>query len=98
MIIKTKYGEYDVKPVWGRYASGNRSLRLFSREDGIPVMVVSVDLNVELKDDEMLIKNWSENEGILEELQRYEIIGKVIEEIPTGFVHAQRVKLINYDR
>lgn len=94
MIIKTKYGEYDVDLVWGTYPSGRKSMKLIDKKEGYPIMIATVDLPVHLEPDEILIKNWSENEGILEELQRLSIIGEVIEEVPTGFVKAHKVKLL----
>lgn len=94
MIINTKYGEYDVDVVWGTYPSGRKAMKLFDSKNGMPILIATVDLPVHLEEDEILIKNWSENEGVLEELQRLGLIGEVLEEVPTGFVKAHKVKLL----
>ena len=49
---------------------------------------------VELNDDEVLIKSWSENVGIKEALIDAGIIGPLLERIPTGWVSASKHKLL----
>ena len=69
-------------PVIGRYANGQTSIQLVD-EDGMPFMTASVAYdsgvldeiyNIKLEKDSVIIKNYSENEGILEALIEAEII------------------------
>ena len=69
-------------PVIGRYANGQTSIQLVD-EDGMPFMTASVAYdsgvldeiyNIKLEKDSVIIKNYSENEGILETLIEAEII------------------------
>jgi hypothetical protein len=55
-------------------------------QDGEPFMTASVAHDVNIADDCVIIKNYSENEGILEALIEAGIIEKPFCEIPTGFV------------
>lgn len=85
--------------VFGKYGNGRTAIELIGAEgsewEGEPVAIASVNIwQAPLKDNEILIKNWSENEGILEVLQRAKIIGPVITTVPTGFVYAHQCELL----
>ena len=78
----------ELTPVMSRYANGQNSIRLVD-SDGMPFMTASVAIDhelVQLEDDEVIIKNYSENEGILEALIEAGIIEKPFAEIPVNFV------------
>ena len=68
-----------------KYANGQNAMQLVD-QDGIPFMTASVAHDVNIDDDCVIIKNYSENEGIMEALIEAEIIEKPFCEIPTGFV------------
>lgn len=71
------------------YGNGQNCLRIF--ENGMPYMTASVSLvNENQADNEVFIKNWSENDGIMQDLMASGIIGPVMQYIPTGFVEATR--------
>ena len=72
-------------PVIGEYANGQTSIQLVD-QDGMPFMTASVAHDVNIPDDCVIIKNYSENEGILQALIEAGIIEKPFCEIPTGFV------------
>lgn len=66
-------------------------------DEGELYMTVSVNLPehaTKLKPNQTFIKNWSENQGILEALQEQNIIGPVLFSVPTGFVEAQAVEIL----
>jgi hypothetical protein len=92
--LKTPYSNYTVSLEWNEYGSNGRTaLALIDAEDGFPVMMVTVNIpDAHLEPDEMIIKNYSENEGVLEFLQENNIVGPVIRTVRTGFVSAQVVK------
>lgn len=71
--------------VMSRYANGQNAIQLVD-QDGMPFMTASVAYDVNIAIDCVIIKNYSENEGILEALIEAGIIDKPFMEIPTGFV------------
>jgi len=75
------------------YPNGSTALRLLT-PDGETLAVATVALDILPDEGNVFIKNWSENEGILESLQDAGVVGPVIRELPTGFVKAQEVKLL----
>jgi hypothetical protein len=68
-----------------RYHSGNVCLNLIDAKDHFPYMCATV--NVEgLSEDEVAIKNYSENEGILDTLVTEGVIKPPHRHIKSGFV------------
>lgn len=58
-----------------RYNNNNRTaITLYEEETGEPFMHATVNLPADLNDDEVFIKNYSENEGIAEALTEAGII------------------------
>jgi hypothetical protein len=86
MKLKTTYSEYDVSLSWGNYSNGRKALRLIDQEDGLPVMTATVNVpEAELAEKEIIIKNYSENEGVLGFLQENGIVGPVKRMLGVGF-------------
>lgn len=70
---------YDVKAVKKQYYDGSLALVLICKEDGQTYAKASVNLDSEkhkLKKDEVIIKTYSENEGILDVLLKHKIVKK----------------------
>ncbi len=64
--LKTNYAEYTVILTGGSYANGRKAIRILDAEDGSPVMTATVNVPDEhIEPDEVIIKNYSENEGCL---------------------------------
>ena len=80
------------------YKNGVTALVLYDVNDGEEVFTATVSLPEyqlqEAKDDITFIKNWSENEGILECLVENEIVENLQIQVPTGFVMAHMVKVL----
>tara|TARA_R110002073_G_C9206384_1_gene558557 strand:+ start:253 stop:567 length:315 start_codon:yes stop_codon:yes gene_type:complete len=84
-MIKTQtvnFNGEDLTIVMGKYANGQNSIQLMD-DEGHPYMTASVAYdsgvldeiyNIKLEKDSVIIKNYSENEGILEALIEAEII------------------------
>jgi hypothetical protein len=91
-----KFGQYQLVPQFGQYRNNNRvSITLIDAEDGIPFAVATVNLPDEpLEENEIAIKNHSENEGILWALQEAGIVGQVKREVQSGFVRIPIVELL----
>tara|TARA_B100000927_G_scaffold120750_1_gene97414 strand:- start:1314 stop:1595 length:282 start_codon:yes stop_codon:yes gene_type:complete len=75
----------ELTPIIGEYANGQTSIQLVDR-DGMPFMTASVAHDVNIPDDCVIIKNYSENEGIMQALIKAGIIEKPFCEIPVNFV------------
>lgn len=93
--IHTTYGSWKVKMLWGKYSNGRPRLQLLDAKDGYPVMVPTVNVpEARLDTNEVVIKNWSENEGILESLQDLGIIGPVKRSVQCGFCEGHIVDVL----
>lgn len=99
MIWKSKYAMYqDCKFRPGRYGNGNLALQVESFTDGI-VCTCSVNPGVQLPNNELAVKDWSENEGMVEELKRHKVIfGDPVKTLNTehGFVKIKVFALTDY--
>lgn len=85
---------WDCYIKFGQYQNGRIAMQLFDVEDHEPVCTVTVNLpDEDVPDGYVLIKDWSENEGIYDVLHKAGIIGKVERKIPTGHVLAYQCKL-----
>ena len=77
-----------------KYSNGRVAIVLIDEEDGLDLLTATVNLPYEdLQKGEAFIKNWGENEGVLEFLQSNNIVGPVKGNVPSGFVQAQIVDL-----
>lgn len=106
MFFPTTYtftGKYDSSPTdvllhCGKYANGRLALRLVNLE-WEPLLTVTVNLpEVLLQADEVAIKDWSENEGVLDFLLTNRIVQRTGRVVPTGFVEAPICKFLLYDQ
>jgi len=95
------------KPVWSddpytlgveyrEYHEGGTSIELFDIEDGEPYMTATVWVEG-LKDNEVAIKNHSENEGILQVLIDAGIISEPKRVVQSGFVVIHICDLMSVD-
>tara|TARA_Y100001938_G_C7984898_1_gene376381 strand:+ start:287 stop:568 length:282 start_codon:yes stop_codon:yes gene_type:complete len=75
----------ELTPIIGEYANGQTSIQLVD-QDGMPFMTASVAYDVNIPGDCVIIKNYSENEGIMQALIEASIIEKPFCEIPVNFV------------
>lgn len=92
--FKTRHG----LPVSGcafrvaRYRStGNLALQVVDAE-GV-VCTCSVNPDEKLGDDVLCVKDYSENEGVLDELRRLGVVGEVVQTIPSGWVEFKVAEL-----
>ena len=69
MEIKVRFKQWDCIIGKGKYGNGRIALQLIDANDGSMVAVATVNLpDVELNPGEIIIKNYSENEGMLNTL------------------------------
>ena len=77
-----------------RYNNGRTCLQVISAS-GKFLCTATVNLPEALvPEGHVLIKNYSENEGVLDALIKAKVIGEPIAEIPTGFVFVQLCPLL----
>jgi len=86
----------------GYYGAGNRlAIQLLSDEEnadkgvfyGEPIAVATVNIpEVPLKENELIIKDYSENSGMLDALKKFGFISETKREITSGFVTVQVVE------
>ena len=98
MIITPKHSKhvpnksFPLRIILEKYPSGNTRINLTQK--GLRSMTATSDLGFPIPKNLVLIKNYSENEGILKDLQEAKVIGEVIEEIPSGFIKLQLCELL----
>lgn len=94
-VLKTPYETYNVSLKTGKYTDGRTFLQLIDTEDGCPVMMATVNIpDAHLEKDEVIIKNYSENEGVLEFLIENGIVSKPLRTVSSGWVTCPIVKLL----
>lgn len=79
----------------GIYPNGRIAIGLVKTEDREPMLIASVNLPYEFIDEnEVAIKNYSENEGVLDVLIEAQVISAPIRFAKSGYIQAPICKLI----
>lgn len=93
-----KFKKWDCKVVKEHYNNLVIALCLYDVNTNEPVAIATVNLpqyGLESSDDNLtFIKNWAENEGILECLVENGIVEDLDRKVPTGNVWANLVKVL----
>ena len=79
------------------YQNDRTAILLHELESNDPGLVATATVNIpdaEVGMNEVLIKDWSENEGMVEALQRAGVIGPVLEMVPVGYTAASKHELL----
>jgi hypothetical protein len=92
-------GNIVVRLVWSTYRSNNRSaLELVDPRTGEPFTTATVNLpGVQLADDEIILKDYSENEGMLRSLVDAGVVQDMGRRERTGFVTCPVVRVLRRD-
>lgn len=96
MSTKFMYRE-KVTLGWDRYLNGRPCLQLLSVEPIRGELFATASTNIpeaHLEEGEILIKDWSENTGILAELVRHKIVEDTGRRVRTGHVEAAVCRLL----
>lgn len=88
--MKIRFRNNECKIIYSRYVNNQRiAISLVDLITHEHYLVATVNLtNEDLEYNEVAIKNWSENEGILEALIKAHIISPPHRQIPVGFTIA----------
>lgn len=94
--FQTKFGSsYQVHLTVGKYRNGQTSLQLIDAVDGTPVATASVSLpDIDLDENEIIVKDYSENEGMLDFLLENNIVEMRSEYLEVGYHICSVVKLL----
>ena len=86
-MARVKFLDWDCDVLLKKYANGRNAIELVDLYDGQRVAIATVNLpDVDLADDEVIIRNYSETEGVLEVLITAGIIEQTGEMVSSGFV------------
>ena len=78
-----------------RYGNNRIAIECLDVVDGSPVAVATINLpDQPLKDNEIFIKDYSENSGMLDSLMAAGIVSAPIEMVKSGFVEIPKCKLL----
>lgn len=66
------------------YSTGNLGLKLVSKEDGMPVMSCTICMNNSLRENQVIIKDYSENKGIYNALLENNLIKAYSRRVTVG--------------
>src|SRR4051812_12345873 len=89
----TQHKVYDVWIELGKYANGRTAITLHDDEGQVACATVNLP-EYDLQLGEVIIKSYSENEGMFEFLTRNNIVGATGREIQTGYVKVHVCKLL----
>jgi len=91
-MYKVKFKDWDCYVQKTKYFDGNTALILLDQEDHVPVATATINHH-SLDKDEVAIKNYSENTGMLKALENAGIVQKT-REINQGYVTIPVCKLL----
>lgn len=94
--LDTKYsGKIDIALQFNEYVQGGTAITMVSRTEGYPEPWTTLTTWIEgLKEDEVAIKNYSENEGMLEWAIENGIVARPHRWVPQGWVSFPVCKLL----
>ena len=93
-----KFQEWNCLVQYSNYKVNNqKAIRLVDAEDGCPIATASVCIDYDFNNNETAIKNWSENEGMLEALVKNSVVKDTGKRVPCGFTEAAIVEILYPD-
>jgi hypothetical protein len=93
--VVIQFKKYKCRIEKMKYSNGRIALKLTDVNDGSPVAVASVNLvDEDLANNEIAIKNHSENEGMLDVLVKANLVSKPIRYVQSGYVVIPICKLL----
>lgn len=94
METKVNFLNTDCNVEIGRYPNGRIAIQLIDAEDGEPFATATINIPMEsLAKDEVIIKNYSKNEGIEPSLIEAGILLEKVRMVGSGFTHVPVYKI-----
>ena len=96
ILHKNPYGDeiYTLRVDIAKYQNGQTAIKLFDVADGFPYATASLAIDGVLQPDEVAIKNYSENEGVLHSLISAKVVAKPHRFKNQGYVQVPICKLL----
>ncbi len=92
-----KFNNFEVKISFGRYPNNRPYIILLDKKERNKILNCTVNLpHDEIADDEVAVKNYSENAGMLSFLYENQIISKPVRFIESGYVVIPICKILKY--
>lgn len=88
------YGEYQVAVSFAKFTNGQTAISFIDVEDGMAFCKATVSIPETLSENEVAVKNWSENEGVLDTLVNNNIVKKPHRYVSSGHVSIPICELI----
>lgn len=93
--MRVKFKTWDCVVVYKKYGNGRTAIQFLSAENGELIATASINLVAEpMEADEIAIKNYAENESMLEVLESAGIVSEPIRFVITGYVVVPICKLL----
>ena len=90
-----QFKHWNCNMVFAKYSNGRTAIKLMDPETGEPIAVATVNIpECPLTGNEIIIKDYSENEGMLSALVNAGVIEDTGKTFPSGFITANICKLI----
>ena len=90
-----KYKEWNCELEFAKYAdNGNTAIELVDAETGEPISTATVNLGVKLPKNQAFIKDYSENEGMLNYLIEAGVVSQPIRYQRSGYIQAPLVDIL----
>lgn len=94
-MIRVKFQQYECVLSFGKYGNGRLAIKLNDAEDGLPVAVATVNIpEKHFEPDEVAIKSWAENTGMVRCLVDAGVIAEPHRKISLGHVSASVCRLL----
>ena len=90
------FSGYDCTIELTQYAhNGQKAMQLYDANDGEPIARATVCIDYDFQENQTAIKDWSENEGMLQALIDSHIVKDTGIRVPCGFTEAAIVEILN---
>ena len=76
--MKVRFRQWNCVTRIGWYGNGNLAIRLFDIEDDSPVATATTNAGKTLPDNQVAVKDWTENQGMVEALKEAGVIDKCV--------------------
>lgn len=90
-----KFKEWNCIIEYKKYKNNRTAIALVDEISFEPIAVATINVpNVPLKDNEVIIKDYSENEGLLDVLVKANIVKKLGKNVQVGYAKCEICKLL----
>lgn len=90
-----KFKRWNCRLEKGVYNNGRIALELVNVKNDEPILVATINIpEIHIENDEVVIKNYSENDGVLDVLVKAKIISLPIRYTTTGLISSPICKLL----